>query len=58
MPKKLYQKLKLTDFRIYSKIANLWTLTNYSGGDPEVSNYDTAHTPRSIDFTFGLAFGF
>jgi TonB-linked SusC/RagA family outer membrane protein len=58
LPKKIYQKFNFTDVRIYAKVANLLTWTKYTGSDPEVTKYDTGLTPRTVDYTFGLSFGF
>jgi TonB-linked SusC/RagA family outer membrane protein len=67
IPKKLVNSLKLKDARIYLTVSNLFTLTNYSGQDPEVSikadderlvSEDNARTPRSKEFTLGINVGF
>jgi hypothetical protein len=44
-PKNLIQKIKMERLRIYIQAANLFTLTHYSGLDPELGN------------TFGTSFG-
>ena len=45
VPTKLLSKLHIRDARIYVSGENLWTLTNYSGNDPEVSTRPTVLTP-------------
>ncbi|HPR31191.1 MAG TPA: SusC/RagA family TonB-linked outer membrane protein, partial [Prolixibacteraceae bacterium] len=60
--RKLCQKLKLTDLRIYGTVYNPFTWTNYSGQDPEVgisSNpqdlpKDNSKTPPGRRVTIGL----
>ena len=56
-PKKWLQKIKIERFRIYLQAVNLFTITNYSGLDPELSGmFDTATGARR--FGFGIdAFG-
>jgi TonB-linked SusC/RagA family outer membrane protein len=46
----LLKKLKLTKVRMYVSTQNLYTLTNYSGFDPEVSVRNSALTP-GLDFS-------
>jgi hypothetical protein len=36
--------------RIYASATNIWTLTNYTGGDPEVSTLDGSTAAQGIDF--------
>jgi len=36
--------------RAYISATNLWTLSNYSGADPEVSTLDGSTTAQGIDF--------
>lgn len=43
-------RLKLSTARIYVSGTNLWTLTPYSGADPEVSTLDGSTTAQGIDF--------
>ena len=45
VPTKLLSKLHIRDARIYISGENIWTLTNYSGNDPEVSTRPTVLTP-------------
>lgn len=50
IPAKLTNKVKLGAVRIYATGTNLWTLTRYTGGDPEVSTFDGSTTAQGIDF--------
>lgn len=53
LPKSLVNRYKITNTRIYASATNLWTLTRYSGADPEVSTLDGSTTAQGIDlFTF------
>jgi len=49
-PKKLLSKAKIDNLRLYCNIQNLWTITKYSGYDPEVG----ASTQDSTGLTYGL----
>jgi len=61
-PRDILKKLSLRTIRIYTSAQNLFTWSNYSGYDPEVSTKNTALTPgfdwsaypRSVTCTFGL----
>lgn len=55
LPEKIRTKLHLRSARIYFQAQNLFTITNYSGADPEGLGYPYA-LPRQ--YTFGLQFGF
>ncbi len=68
-PKKLIAKAGITQLRVYANATNLWTLTGYSGADPEgntaadqtngtVQGLDFAipPQPRQIVFGFNLVF--
>ncbi len=55
LPKKVIDKLFLNNVRVYFQAQNLFTLTNYTGADPEGLGY-TYPQPRS--YTFGLSVGF
>ncbi len=46
----LLAKLKLNKLRIYASGTNIWTLTNYSGADPEVNSLDGSTTSQGLDF--------
>ena len=49
-PKALLRRAKIDNIRIYANIQNLYTLTNYTGYDPEVG----ASTQDSTGLTFGV----
>ncbi len=50
LPSGLVDKLMLGQLRIFASATNLWTLTKYSGSDPEVSTLDGSTTAQGIDF--------
>ncbi len=62
----LIKKLKLKSARVYVSGQNLWTWTNYSGQDPEVSvrnsaltpGFDWSAYPRTRIYTAGLNVNF
>ena len=62
LPKKLVEKLKLSEMKVYVTGYNLHTWTNYTGQDPEVGlparpdelPKDYSRTPPSIKYMFGL----
>jgi TonB-linked SusC/RagA family outer membrane protein len=43
-------RVKLNNARVYVSGTNLWTLTPYTGSDPEVSTLDGSTTAQGIDF--------
>ncbi|WP_303317859.1 TonB-dependent receptor [Flavivirga abyssicola] len=54
LPSKIVEKLRLDTFRIYTSIQNVFTITNYSGSDPEIGqnadiNGNSNVTTRGID---------
>lgn len=55
LPKTLLQKISLRNARVYLQAQNLFTITGYTGADPEGLGY-TYPLPRT--FTFGLSVGF
>lgn len=55
LPAKLQNTLRLKNARIYFQAQNVFTITNYSGADPEGLGYPYA-LPRQ--YTFGIQFGF
>lgn len=63
---KVLRKLHLKAMRIYCSGQNLYTWTNYSGGDPEVNTYNSALTsgfdfssyPRARVISFGTSVTF
>lgn len=68
LPKNFVQKFGLTSLRLYFSGQNLFTITNYSGYNPEVSNYnsngsltpgvDYGSYPLSKTYSFGLNVSF
>ena len=50
LPKRWIERFKISNTRIYASATNLWTLTRYSGPDPEVSTLDGSTTAQGIDF--------
>lgn len=55
LPKKVTEKFLCSRLRFYVTASNLFTLTKYSGYDPEVgSGVDYGNYPQSRTFTFGL----
>ncbi len=55
LPKSFQDKLRLKSARVYFQAQNLFTITSYSGADPEGLGYPYA-LPRQ--YTFGIQFGF
>ncbi|MNR31640.1 TonB dependent receptor [compost metagenome] len=62
LPSALINRIKLKSARVYVSAQNLFTITNYSGYDPEVAVYyspltpgfDYSSYPRPKTFVFGL----
>ncbi|WP_228713894.1 SusC/RagA family TonB-linked outer membrane protein [Arundinibacter roseus] len=50
LPARWVGKVKLSSVRVFASGTNLWTLTSYSGTDPEVSTLDGSTTAQGIDF--------
>ncbi len=50
LPKKLVNRYKIGNVRVYATATNFFTLTRYSGPDPEVSTLDGSTTAQGIDF--------
>jgi len=49
----ILSKLRLNRLRIYASGTNIWTLTNYTGADPEVNSIDGSTTAQGLDlYTF------
>ena len=66
-PKSLIDRVGMSNAKIYAQARNFFTLTNYSGYDPEVSrdggstispNIDYGTYPQVQSFLLGLNFGF
>jgi TonB-linked SusC/RagA family outer membrane protein len=49
LPQKLMQRVKIQSAKIYVSGSNLWTLTKYSGYDPEANTYGQSTTLIGID---------
>lgn len=66
LPKDLLSRVKIGSARVYVSAQNLYTFTNYSGYDPEVSvrnsaltpGFDFSAYPRARTITFGLTTSF
>ncbi len=59
LPKEITKKFYCERLRIYFTASNLFTITKYSGYDPEVgSGIDYGNYPQSRTFTFGLNVNF
>nr|MBC7613118.1 TonB-dependent receptor [Pseudopedobacter sp.] len=65
--KEIVSKLKIRSLRIYGASQNLFTITKYSGFDPEVSTFSDTNLAPGTDFltfpqgktyTFGINLGF
>jgi TonB-linked SusC/RagA family outer membrane protein len=63
LPKSICNKIKMDRVRVYVAGANLWTLTNYTGYDPEASSFsssdgragiDNSNYPQSKTYTVGI----
>lgn len=67
LPSKVVSKVKMSNLRVYASATNLWTLTNYSGYDPEANTFGQSTTligidlggyPQSKVFQIGLSASF
>jgi TonB-linked SusC/RagA family outer membrane protein len=71
VPKSVLSKVKVSNLRVYGSVYNVFTLTGYSGLDPEVGTNDNANGsiypttgldygayPRSRSFVFGVNLNF
>ena len=66
LPRNVLRKMHFDTMRFYISGENLWTLTKYSGPDPEVSTrnsvltpgFDWSAYPRAMGVTAGLSFTF
>lgn len=54
-PKKITDKIHIDNLRVYFQSQNLFTITGYSGADPESLGYTY---PQATTYTFGLSLGF
>ncbi len=50
LPNTIVNKINFRQIRIYASATNLWTLTKYTGSDPEVSTLDGSTAAQGIDF--------
>jgi TonB-linked SusC/RagA family outer membrane protein len=50
LPQNVLDKLGITSLKIYGTGENIFTITNYSGFDPEVNAYGGSNTIQGIDF--------
>jgi TonB-linked SusC/RagA family outer membrane protein len=50
IPKQILSSIRLSAARIYVLGSNLWTLTNYSGLDPEVNSQSTSGNTKNFDW--------
>jgi TonB-linked SusC/RagA family outer membrane protein len=67
LPKKIMQKIKFADCKIFLTGTNIWTLTRYLGQDPEISysnedpfksGIDGSSTPIARELMLGVTVGF
>ena len=66
IPRKVLRKMHFDSMRVYISADNVYTLTNYSGPDPEVSTrnsvltpgFDWSAYPRAFGLTGGVAITF
>ena len=66
LPRKTLRKMHFDTMRVYISGENLWTLTGYTGPDPEVSTrnsvltpgFDWSAYPRALGVTAGVSFTF
>ncbi|MFI3316122.1 MAG: TonB-dependent receptor [Rikenellaceae bacterium] len=62
LPKDVVKKIRLQNLRVYASLNNIYTLTSYSGPDPEVSTrssvltpgFDWSAYPRTTGATMGI----
>jgi len=62
IPSRVMRKARIGQLRVYVSADNIWTITGYSGPDPEVSTrnsvltpgFDWSAYPRAIGFTAGV----
>ena len=58
IPSRQLRKAGISSMRIYVSADNIWTLTNYSGPDPEVSTRNSVLTPGFDWSAYPRAYGF
>ncbi len=66
IPSRILDRAKIKSFKIYASATNLWTLTNYTGYDPEANTFGQSTTLIGIDaggypqakvYTVGISLG-
>jgi TonB-linked SusC/RagA family outer membrane protein len=55
LPKEILSRLKIRSMRVYVQVQDLFTITKYTGADPEDLGYSY---PIPRQYTFGLTLGF
>ena len=58
IPSRQLRKAGISSMRIYVSADNIWTLTDYSGPDPEVSTRNSVLTPGFDWSAYPRAYGF
>lgn len=66
LPRRVLRRMHFDTMRVYVSADNIWTWTDYSGPDPEVSTrnsvltpgFDWSAYPRSFGLTAGISFTF
>ncbi|MCC8087684.1 MAG: SusC/RagA family TonB-linked outer membrane protein [Rikenellaceae bacterium] len=62
LPQTVLRKLRLTELEVYATVYDVWTITNYTGQDPEVKESsgvyiiatDSAYTPKPLKVALGV----
>ncbi|MEM6525785.1 MAG: TonB-dependent receptor [Bacteroidota bacterium] len=54
----LINKIGVDRARIFLQGINLWTITEYTGWDPEILNVDIGAYPQGLQYTVGVQLGF
>ncbi|MBR1706245.1 MAG: TonB-dependent receptor [Bacteroidales bacterium] len=57
LPERLSRKLHMSHVKVYVSAENIWTLTAYSGPDPEVSTHNSVLTPGFDWSAYPRAYG-
>lgn len=67
VPKSIISKLGIDNMKVYTNLQNMWTITNYSGLDPEIGASQTSANVYGLDngrypspriYTFGVNVSF
>ena len=67
LPKSITDKIRIQNFRVFAQLWNAFTITNYSGYDPEISSngngngnpsVDRNSVPQARSYNFGVNVGF